>query len=709
MSLERTKALIDECLLLYLRSLFGCLRADESNASHGDVAQIRGNAIEGDYNAPIISVATGIRHDKLDYALQETGHGLEPSTFSLPTSPNVNNLGSSVLRGRVTNNAGPPPSRAPPPPPKVDEDTLELSTSEATQQIRLNRAKSIFRSLEKYVSTCFSSFESINGSFSIRRPPRAARAVSEGAPTSATMKTKLDDWNDHETPLSELDAKTLLLGDFAENGMWWTGRARVECTQSQRVSAMRSDSTDASGNRVGFKTPRIHWGELNEWYHTILSAGRSWKTVLKDLQANCPDIEGRYGYDFTNHQQQIEEDIAGACMHLQRTLLKACENLLRRPGRPLRNPEDSRFLFILLANPLLYPPGPSQATSSSPVKTQSYTSRDQKVNLPPSATTSQQRVVSRKPPVMKASLAGQHSGILKRIFGLMSNLPNECHHHLIAWISRFSETQFRRIVDLVGSFVTYRLTRQHGRERRSNRASTNGLVPNVSGPGAGSSAQLHAALGTIGTMKPSETYDSTVEYSEDWQIKAAARVMSLLFSANSNSLFRKQDATRAASPELAIAFAARQRTHTHGLVLPISTFYNTLLDYSDLIADFEAWESRRTKFSFCQYPMFLSIWAKIHIMEHDARRQMEIKAREAFFNSIMSRKAVSQYLVLKVRRDCLVEDSLRGVSEVVGTGDEDIKKGLRIEFIGEEGVDAGGYVRVLCLSSRMFQEATTNL
>lgn len=42
------------------------------------------------------------------------------------------------------------------------------------------------------------------------------------------------------------------------------------------------------------------------------------------------------------------------------------------------------------------------------------------------------------------------------------------------------------------------------------------------------------------------------------------------------------------------------------------------------------------------------------------------------------------------RRDCLVEDSLKSVSEVVGSGSEDIKKGLKIDFVGEEGVDAGG-------------------
>jgi E3 ubiquitin-protein ligase HECTD2 len=125
-------------------------------------------------------------------------------------------------------------------------------------------------------------------------------------------------------------------------------------------------------------------------------------------------------------------------------------------------------------------------------------------------------------------------------------------------------------------------------------------------------------------------------------------------------------------------------------MVPISAFYNTLLDYSDLIADFDVWESKSGKFSFCQYPFLLSIWAKIRIMEHDTRRQMEVKAREAFFSSILTQRAVSQYLVLKVRRECLVEDSMRAVGESVGAGSEEIKKGLRIEFVGEEGVDAGG-------------------
>ncbi|KAF6522205.1 hypothetical protein HZS61_013733 [Fusarium oxysporum f. sp. conglutinans] len=134
----------------------------------------------------------------------------------------------------------------------------------------------------------------------------------------------------------------------------------------------------------------------------------------------------------------------------------------------------------------------------------------------------------------------------------------------------------------------------------------------------------------------------------------------------------------------------RSNVHSHGQILPTSDFYNSMIDYTDLVADFENWEARRSKFTFCQYPFLLSIWAKNHILEHDARRQMQSKARDAFFDSIMSRKAINQFLELTVRRDCLVDDSLKAVSEVIGSGSEDIKKGLRITFSGEEGVDAGG-------------------
>jgi E3 ubiquitin-protein ligase HECTD2 len=78
--------------------------------------------------------------------------------------------------------------------------------------------------------------------------------------------------------------------------------------------------------------------------------------------------------------------------------------------------------------------------------------------------------------------------------------------------------------------------------------------------------------------------------------------------------------------------------------------------------------------------------SKMNIMEYDARRQMELKAREAFFTTVIQRRAVPSHLLLKVRRECIIEDSLTQIS----SNEMDVKKGLRIEFIGEDGIDAGG-------------------
>ena len=538
----------------------------------------------------------------------------------------------------------------------------------------------------------FGSCDCLNASFTTGRPRPPARAASEGLAVSANS-TKADNWDDHGTLFSEMDAKTLLLGDFAENGTWWTG-GRTQRNLSQRSAAKTAEGSDPTADRVSPKTPRIQWEEVNEWYQVVLSVGSTWRERRQELGA-ADNNEKKRSMAGLVEEQELDEHFTEARLHVQRTLLKATENLLRRPGRPLTNTEDCRFLLILLANPLLYPSDASQAANISPAKNKgSMLNEHNSVGLP-SPSHSQTSASVQRSSSSRSGGPGQHSGIIKRILGLMSNVPNDCHHYLIAWFSRFSEAHFRRTVDLVGGFVTYRLTRQHGHKSSVGHDPTAGLVPDISGPGAGTSAQLHAALGISGPSRGhgSKAKAGAVTYDEDWQIKAAARVMSLLFSANNSGLARRQDVGRSRSPEvvhISIGLAARDRAHSHGQILPTSDFYNSLLDYSDLITDFEAWESRRARFSFCQYPMFLSIWAKIRILEYEARRQMEVKAREAFFNSIMSRKAVNQHLILKVRRECLVEDSLRGVSEVVGTGQEEIKKGLRIEFLNEEGIDAGG-------------------
>ncbi|EER29252.1 HECT-domain containing protein [Coccidioides posadasii C735 delta SOWgp] len=562
--------------------------------------------------------------------------------------------------------------------PSFDPQTHDQNQRQNISRPTLQSGGYIFRVLEDYIYASFDDCDTLNNSF-LTPGSRHPRAASEGTPLRKSPENSPSPPNG--SPHFQLDGKTLRLGDIAENGSWWAGTRPTRHRSINDNQNTRPNNTHSG--LVSFKSPRINWPELSEWYHLVIHAGDCWRTAWHLMKpTNTDELLKWEAVELSGLEKLISESE----FHLRTVLLKATEKLLQRPKRPLERPEDTRFLLILLVNPLLYP------SSSSPRKPSAQ------LMVPGSGDRSRSSMPADRVPVPRRSHSAlsnkaiapsdRRSVIIKRIIGLLSNLPGECHHSLVSWFSRLSENQFRRLVDLVGSFVTYRLSK--GSRRRPSKSvniedNIEEFVPTFSGPSSTTSAQLHSALQRDNATKPSSSEHKTVAYSDDWQMRAAARVMALLFRANHSS-HRRRSPHSASYPPL----NGQHEVHDHLHMIPISTFYNTLLDYSDLITDFEAWESRTGKFTFCQYSFFLSIWAKIRILEHDARRQMEAKAREAFFDNILGRRGTSQYLVLKVRRECLVEDSLRGVSEVVGSGQEEIKKGLRIEFVGEEGVDAGG-------------------
>ncbi|OBZ90589.1 putative E3 ubiquitin-protein ligase mug30, partial [Choanephora cucurbitarum] len=256
--------------------------------------------------------------------------------------------------------------------------------------------------------------------------------------------------------------------------------------------------------------------------------------------------------------------ILSSPVNVIRAMMSAIERLLKRPGMPLRKITDIRFLLIILENPLLI-------QHNFPAETK------------------------------------YHHNLLKRIFGIISCLGNECHHALVNWFSSYPIKKFRLKMDLVHVFLSHRISKA----RRSR-------------------LSLPAA------------------YESDWKIIIAA-----------NNQANK---------------------------VSISEFYNTMADYIDLMGDFELWQSRSGKFAFCQYPFLISMGSKMKIVESDAKQQMETKWREAFFNMIFHQKISNPYLVLRVSRDNLIEDSLRQLAQ----NEVDLKKSLRIEFVGEDGVDAGG-------------------
>lgn len=521
--------------------------------------------------------------------------------------------------------------------------------------------KRLFRPLEDYLISCFSPpLTCVNSSFMLRQPRNYNRRAPQPSKRRPSEPPKEAPSQEHS--ISELDAKLLMVGDFAENGSWWTGRK--EKTAPNRTPSYRSDEDST----VTSRSPNIDWGEVDNWYHAVINAGERWPDIYDGLALNFvfdeptePDL------------RQIEENILEAQEHLRKTLLKVTENILKRPGRPVNSPEDLRFLLIIAVNPLLH-------TEFHNFTGRLSHTRSSQTNGP----------YTSGPLRGSGPVSGQHSPIIKRILGLLSNTPADCHNHLVSWFARLPEPRFVQLKEFAEGFLAYRLIRQNEKKHEVKVDVTAGLIPNMS---AGRSpATLHAAVGQprpSRSKKPKE--QPKIVYHDDWQTRAAARFIGLLFTANNNAHYRRHIVGAPSSQDEVLNSASvKDQVQARGQIVPTSDFYITLLDDSDLVADFEAWERKRCKFSFCQFPFLLSIGAKIQILEHEAKRQMHNKARDAFFDSILSRRNVEQYLTLNVRRDCLVEDSLTGVSEVIGSGGEDIKKGLRIVFEGEEGVDAGG-------------------
>lgn len=533
--------------------------------------------------------------------------------------------------------------------------------------------KKIFKPLEDYIINCFGSFDCVNSSFTSHSARNAKYAAPSGpqpirrkpVPRRQLEKSQnlpeVSIESSQEPGLFEVDPKFLLIGDIAENGTWWTG-GQAEVVPATSASNEREGH---KGSLVTSRSPQINWSELTSWYLTISNAADSWFKLYEELSRE-PNIRA----PTEDTLKALERDLLQAQEHLQRVLFKAFDMLLKRPGRPVAEPSRLRFLLIMLANPLFnadHKPfgGLIQPIDSSIAESQNRGNRHASHG--------------------SGLISGRHSGIIKRIIGLLSNSSTQCHYQIIAWLARYPRTIFVQIKELLSGFLAYRLLRQSDNEHADEVDVTAGLIPQIQV--GRSSAYLHDEIGSSSATRSKQTGKKNA-YADDWQTRAAARVFSLVFAANNLAGARRHEDSMP-SGEMNIS-APREGVHANGQILPTSDFYSSLVDYMDLVGDFEAWESNRGKFSFCQYPFLLSIWAKKQILEYDAHRQMQTKARDAFFDSIMTRKNVNQFLVLDIRRDCLVDDSLQAVSEVMGSGGDDIKKRLRVQFRGEEGIDGGG-------------------
>ncbi|ODV90096.1 hypothetical protein CANCADRAFT_31155 [Tortispora caseinolytica NRRL Y-17796] len=244
--------------------------------------------------------------------------------------------------------------------------------------------------------------------------------------------------------------------------------------------------------------------------------------------------------------------------------------------------------------------------------------------------------------------------IHKRLFGIMSNLSDECQIYLVNWFARLPVAEFAARIDEMNTLIIQRINSYTSGDNDIESESTD--------------------------FKPATLSD----YADDWQLRSFCKVLSLFFAANV------------------------QKPQVH-----VSHFYNLGIDQVDLRPDFNAWLKKTrgnkgkslagstrdalflkkpysagedAKMLICNFPFLLSIGSKSSLIEHDANRQMRILAQNAFFSSLERHLPISGSTNIKVRRNCIIEDSLRQLSNV----DADLKMGITVTFDGEEGIDAGG-------------------
>lgn len=250
--------------------------------------------------------------------------------------------------------------------------------------------------------------------------------------------------------------------------------------------------------------------------------------------------------------------------------------------------------------------------------------------------------------------------LLEKCVGLLANATSEFRDYLATYFAGLDKDDFTALVDLLNGYVAHRL-----------------------------SFLYHQKSGL--TTDPTKKNPIAVDwYCLDWRLTATVKVMSILFAANHISRH-----------------------------LPVSAFYNTMVDNIELTNDFDrwftttkpglatgqpepvfsAWQTQsfcsmpfgERRFYFCRFPFMLSIGAKTRVFDHTVRREIDAAMRKEVFSRLAGRQANfrpprSNDCELQIRRSHVFEDTVAKIEPL----DLVLRLNLRVRFAGEPAIDAGG-------------------
>ncbi|CAF1079514.1 unnamed protein product [Rotaria sordida] len=203
---------------------------------------------------------------------------------------------------------------------------------------------------------------------------------------------------------------------------------------------------------------------------------------------------------------------------------------------------------------------------------------------------------------------------------------------------------------------------------------------------------------------PSRLNNSTSTFVNGWWIPCAIRTLALFNVANeqlNRNLMNYNEFIIDLLDDIDIEFEyhlwLKRSTGLNGRIIPLAEMAIDSLNYIDGERDYVEWKQRKSRgiiggFTFCQYPFVLSINAKRTILKRDSEQQMIINARRSMIQKFQNKQTPNLnmlFLNLYIRRSHLVLDSLTEVTKKR----DDLKKKLRVTFVGEHGLDMGGLTK----------------
>ncbi|OMJ86941.1 hypothetical protein SteCoe_11409 [Stentor coeruleus] len=110
------------------------------------------------------------------------------------------------------------------------------------------------------------------------------------------------------------------------------------------------------------------------------------------------------------------------------------------------------------------------------------------------------------------------------------------------------------------------------------------------------------------------------------------------------------------------------------------------------------------RFSFLDYSWVIDCTNKTKLLQHENYELIEQEFNQFLLISLLSGGFTSPYLNLEINREHMVEDTMQQINNK----DINLKKPLRIKFIGEEGVDEGGVKKEFfqLIVKKLFEETT---